>query len=77
MRQIKDAIYNAEVDHLGNIWLETVNRGVYKCRLNNELSAFRYYTYYGKETDHLLPQHLLVQRVESVSRFLKRSFLYL
>ena len=76
MRQIKDAIYNAEVDHLGNIWLETVNRGVYKCRLNNELSAFRYYTYYGKETDHLLPQHLLVQRVGKRITFLGNDHFY-
>ena len=42
MRQIADPIYNAEVDHLGNIWLETSSRGVYKCRLNDEQSAFRY-----------------------------------
>lgn len=49
MRQISDPIYNAEVDHLGNIWLETASRGVYKCRLNDEQNAFRYYTYYGNE----------------------------
>lgn len=56
MRQIADPIYNAEVDHLGNIWLETSSRGVYKCRLNDEQSAFRYYTYYGNEKDSsLLP----------------------
>lgn len=58
MRQISDPIYNAEADHLGNIWLETVSRGVYKCRLNDELDAFRYYTYYGNEKDASLPAHL-------------------
>ncbi len=62
MRQIADPIYNAEVDHLGNIWLETVSRGVYKCRLNEELNAFRYYTYYGNSTDKNLPSHLLLQK---------------
>lgn len=60
MRQISDPIYNAEVDHLGNVWLETVNRGIYKCRLNEELDAFRYYTYYGHEKDRTLPIHLQV-----------------
>ena len=58
MRQIADPIYNAEVDHLGNIWLETSSRGVYKCRLNDEQSAFRYYTYYGNEKDSSLPARL-------------------
>lgn len=58
MGQITDPIYNAEVDHLGNIWLETVSRGIYKCRLTDELDAFRYYTYYGKKEDNALPAHL-------------------
>ncbi|RGN39313.1 helix-turn-helix and ligand-binding sensor domain-containing protein [Bacteroides oleiciplenus] len=58
MGQISDPISNAEVDHLGNIWLETTSRGVYKCRLNDELNAFRYYTYYGKKEDNSLPEHL-------------------
>lgn len=60
MRQIADPIYDAEVDHLGNIWLETVRRGVYKCRLNEELDAFRYYTYYGYEKDPALPVDIQV-----------------
>ena len=58
MKQITDPIYNAEVDHLGNIWLETTSRGVYKCRLNDELDSFRYYTYYGHEKNNSLPSHL-------------------
>lgn len=60
MRQITDPIYDVEVDHLGNIWLETVKRGVYKCRLNEEMDAFRYYTYYGHETDETLPVDIQV-----------------
>lgn len=60
MRQITDPIYDAEVDHLGNIWLETVSRGVYKCRLNEDMDAFRYYTYYGHETDEALPEDIQV-----------------
>lgn len=60
MRQITDPIYDAEVDHLGNIWLETVSRGIYKCRLNEEMNAFRYYTYYGNEKNKDLPEHLQV-----------------
>lgn len=62
MRQITDPISNAEVDHLGNIWLETVNRGIYKCRLSKEMDTFHYYTYYGQEEDPTLPTHLQVCR---------------
>lgn len=60
MRQIASPIYNAEIDHAGNIWLETVAQGVYKCRLSEEMDAFRYHTYYGRKTDETLPVHLKV-----------------
>lgn len=60
MRQITDPIYDAEIDHLGNIWLETVSKGIYKCRLNEDMDASRYYTYYGHEKDCTLPIHLQI-----------------
>jgi len=76
MRQITDPIYDAEVDHLGNIWLETVRRGVYKCRLNEEMDAFRYYTYYGHETDQTLPVDLQVFKSSGRIIFLADSRFY-
>lgn len=76
MQQIADHIYDAEVDHLGNIWLETVSRGVYKCRLNEELDAFRYYTYYGKETDQALPKHLQLFKSSGRTIFLGDNRFY-
>lgn len=45
--QISEPINNAEVDHLGNIWLEHFNRGVYRCKLDDGLSGFRSFSYYG------------------------------
>lgn len=62
MKQINDPIYNIEVDHLENIWLETLNRGVYKCKYDVDLRAFRYYTYYGDEMDEDLPEKLKLFR---------------
>ncbi len=76
IQQIPDHIYNAEVDHLGNIWLETIGRGVYKCRLNEEMNAFRYYTYYGHETDHTLPKHLKVFKSSGRIVFLGDNHFY-
>lgn len=77
MRQISDPIYDIETDHLGNIWLETVNRGVYKCRLNEEMDAFRYYTYYGQEKDSSLPMHLQLFKSSGRIIFLGGNSFYL
>lgn len=76
MRQIASPIQNAEIDHMGNIWLETVARGVYKCRLAEETDAFRYYTYYGKETDGTLPAHLKVFKFSGRIVFLGEDGFY-
>lgn len=76
IRQITDPICNAEVDHLGNIWLGTVNRGIYKCRLNEEMDTFRYYTYYGQEENSTLPAHLQVCRSSGRVIFLGDSHFY-
>ena len=76
MRQIPASIYSAEIDHVGNIWLETVSRGVYKCRLTDGLDAFRYYTYYGQETDETLPAHLKLFKLGGRIVFLGNDRLY-
>ncbi len=62
MQQVQEPIIHVEPDHLGNIWLETVNRGIYKCRFDNDLKEFRYVTYYGQQTDSLLPAKLQLFR---------------
>lgn len=76
MRQITDPIYDAEIDHLGNIWLETVSRGIYKCRLNEKMDAFRYYTYYGHEKDNTLPVHMQVFKASGRVVFLGGNHFY-
>lgn len=76
MRQIPELIYNAEIDHLGNLWLETINRGVYKCRLNETLDAFRYYTYYGNEQHKGLPRHLRLFKASNRVVFLGDNRFY-
>lgn len=58
MKQINTPITNVEVDHLENIWVETVSHGVYKCRYDSDTHTIRYYTYYGYEVDNELPVKL-------------------
>lgn len=76
MKQIADQIVNAEVDHLENIWLETASNGVYKCRLNEELNSFRYYTYYGQKQDNTLPARLRMSKAGGRITFLGNNHFY-
>lgn len=76
IREIPDPINEAEIDHLGNIWLGTVNNGVYKCRLNEEMNAFRYYTYYGHKKDKTLPKHLQICKASGRIFFLGNDQFY-
>lgn len=48
--QISEPINHIVIDHLNNIWLEQMNKGVYKCRMNNDKTEIESYTYFGKDT---------------------------
>lgn len=61
--QISEPIINAEVDHLGNVWLEHFNRGVYRCKLEDDLSGFRNFSYYGGNNTDNFPYKLKMFKV--------------
>ena len=61
--QISEPIINAEFDHLGNIWLEHFNRGVYRCKLDDNFSGFRSFSYYGGNNKDGLPYKLKMFKV--------------
>lgn len=61
--QISEPIINAEFDHLGNLWLEHFNRGVYRCKLDDDLSGIRNYSYYGGNNKDGLPYKLKMFKV--------------
>lgn len=61
--QISEPIISAELDHLGNIWLEHFNRGVYRCKLDDDLSSFRSFSYYGGNNNDELPYKLKMFKV--------------
>ncbi|MFV0328817.1 MAG: triple tyrosine motif-containing protein [Dysgonomonas sp.] len=62
-RQISEPIINADVDHLGNIWLEHFNRGIYRCKLEDNLSGFQTFSYYGGSNKDNLPYKLKMFKV--------------
>ncbi|MBK5720260.1 hypothetical protein JGH11_05185 [Dysgonomonas sp. Marseille-P4677] len=61
--QISEPIINAQFDHLGNLWLEHFNRGVYRCKLEEDLSGFRTFSYYGGNNKDSLPYKLRIFKV--------------
>lgn len=60
MKQIAEPIINADIDHLENIWLEHSDKGVYKCRINDDLKKFRSFKYYGGDSKDGLPYKLKI-----------------
>lgn len=55
-------ITNSIIDHMGNIWLEYFNKGVFRCQLNDDFSALRSVSYYGgtSSSDKVNLPHKLV-----------------
>lgn len=50
-------------DHLDNVWMEHFNKGVYRCRLNEELTNISTYKYYGGDSQDGLPYKLKIFKV--------------
>jgi len=61
--QISEPVVNAELDHMGNLWLEHFNRGAYRCQLTDDLSGFRSFSYYGGNNSDGLPYKLKLFKV--------------
>lgn len=62
-RQISEPVINAGIDHIGNVWLEHFNRGIYRCKLDDDLSGFQTFSYYGGSNKDGLPYKLKMFKV--------------
>lgn len=60
---IKEPIINTQVDHLENVWLEHFNKGVYRCRLADDLQTFESIKYFGGDSNDGLPYKLSIFKV--------------
>ncbi len=58
---IREPFVNVRVDHLNNIWLEHLNRGVYRCQLTPDMRGVRTAVFYGEKSG--LPYKLHLFRV--------------
>lgn len=60
---VDEVIYSMTSDHLGNLWLEHPNRGVYRCRWYPENGSFQSVHYYGGNASRYLPNKLQLFKV--------------
>lgn len=67
--EIKEPISNIVIDHQENIWLESMNKGVYKCRIGNEEDVFVSKTYFSKKTFPELPDQFKLFDVSGRAAF--------
>ena len=75
---VKQPIMKVEVDHLDNIWLEHLNKGVYKCQLNSDKSKMVDNVYYSSESENNLPYKLHLFKIGGRASFLgdNKFFIY-
>lgn len=45
---IRQPIINIQIDHLNNVWLEHMNKGVYRCQLSDDLTKVKTSEYYSE-----------------------------
>lgn len=48
LNQIQEPITKVATDHLGNVWLQHMNKGIYKTKLNSDFSQIESFNYYGR-----------------------------
>ena len=46
---LREPIKDIQIDHLGNVWLEHLNRGVYKCHINEKGDNIDHIVYYNSK----------------------------
>lgn len=63
LHQVSEPVINAQTDHLENVWLEHFNKGVYRCRLSEDLSRIESMRYFGGDSNDGLPYKLKLFKV--------------
>ncbi len=54
----REPIYRIEPDHLGNIWMEHANKGIYRWHFTEKIDSVRYIESFGGVPNDTLPFHL-------------------
>ncbi len=52
-QQINEPLSKTEMDHLGNLWIEHANKGIYRCKLNTGRDSLKKIKMYDAQGDNL------------------------
>ena len=52
-KEIREPIMNIDVDHLGNVWLTHIQKGLYRCRFLDGIKQMKYIRMYGGDRDEI------------------------
>jgi DNA-binding CsgD family transcriptional regulator len=67
----------AETDHLGNIWVSHLQKGIYRIRLNQELTAATEVHYYGRTNGFASDNHISVFKLQNRVVFTNEGRLFI
>lgn len=76
LNEIQEPIKRVETDHLNNVWLQHMNKGIYKTRLDNGFSEIISFKYYGDGDKLNIPYKLKLFKVGGRVAFLGNNRFY-
>lgn len=76
LNEIQEPIKKVQTDHLNNVWLQHMNKGIYRTRLNENLSKIESFKYYGSEGQKDIPYKLKLFKIGGRVAFLGNNKFY-
>lgn len=76
LNQVQEPIKKVQTDHLNNVWLQHMNKGIYRTRLNDDFSKIESFKYYGNEDKQDIPYKLKLFKVGGRVAFLGNNKFY-
>ncbi|MDR1369086.1 MAG: hypothetical protein LBJ72_03000 [Dysgonamonadaceae bacterium] len=73
---IPEPIISIQSDHLGNLWLGHAQKGLYRCRINDNINDIKLLGAFGGNEDDGLPYHLRVFKLGNRVIFLGNDRFY-
>ncbi|PXV63548.1 YXYXY domain-containing protein [Dysgonomonas alginatilytica] len=76
LNEVQEPIKKVQTDHLNNVWLQHMNKGIYRTRLNDDFSKIESFKYYGHEDKQDIPYKLKLFKVGGRVAFLGNNKFY-
>lgn len=76
LKEIQEPIKKVQTDHLNNVWLQHMNKGIYRTRLNDNFSKIESFKYYGNEGKQEIPYKLKLFKIGGRAAFLGNNRFY-